>query len=237
MTRLVRTVQLIPQAAAEDRVLEMGCYLQITPALQKVLRYSEVRGCYLGSGGCERRVVQSRGGETFECLIDLFDAEIDEFPYASNYFNTLICAELLEHLQYDPMHMLSEINRVLRPGGLLVLTTPNAVSLRATASVLRGSHPSFYSRYPRSDKGVATERRHAREYTPSEVSRLLTDSGFVVFHIETGQYGKETPDLRWAADLLSGLGLSTELRGDCIYAIGRKAAIPRERFPSWLYDE
>ena len=42
----------------------------------------------------------------------------------------------LEHLQKDPMHMMTEIHRVLKANGTLVLTTPNAVSLRALRAVI-----------------------------------------------------------------------------------------------------
>ncbi len=55
------------------------------------------------------------------------------FPYGDAYFSTVLCCELLEHLTEDPMHMMAEINRILRPGGHLVLTTPNIGSLRAIA--------------------------------------------------------------------------------------------------------
>jgi SAM-dependent methyltransferase len=57
----------------------------------------------------------------------LFDAEVDFFLYPSNHFQTVICGGLLEHLHYDPMLMMQEIHRVLKPGGVLVLTTPNAI--------------------------------------------------------------------------------------------------------------
>src|SRR2546421_73580 len=55
IARLVRTLQLVPPGTPEDRILEMGCYLQITPALRRVLGYGEVRGCYLGSGGLDEK--------------------------------------------------------------------------------------------------------------------------------------------------------------------------------------
>jgi hypothetical protein len=79
--RLVRTIALTPRAQSGDRVLEMGCYLQLTAALQHLLGY-EVRGCYLGSGGQDHKLVRSREGEIFECLIDLFNCEKDHFPYS-----------------------------------------------------------------------------------------------------------------------------------------------------------
>ena len=47
------------------------------------------------------------------------------FPYPDAHFATVICGELIEHLFEDPMHLMSEVNRILKPGGHLVLTTPN----------------------------------------------------------------------------------------------------------------
>ncbi len=117
----------------------MGAYLQITPALKTKLGYGEVRGCYYGQlGHTDRRTVISTEGEPFECDIDLFDAEKDRFPYADEYFDTVLCGELIEHLFEDPMHMMSEINRILKPGGHLVLTTPNIASFRGISAILQG---------------------------------------------------------------------------------------------------
>ena len=76
-------------------------------------------------GRVDRRTAVSAEGERFECDIDLFDAEKDVFPYPDGHFSTVLCCELIEHLFADPMHMMGEINRILKPGGHLVLTTPN----------------------------------------------------------------------------------------------------------------
>ena len=38
--------------------------------------------------------------------------------------DTVIACEIIEHLTEDPMHMLIELNRVLKWGGLVVITTP-----------------------------------------------------------------------------------------------------------------
>ena len=50
-TRLVKTLEITPPGGPCDRVLEMGAYLQITPALKLKLGYGEVRGCYFGKLG------------------------------------------------------------------------------------------------------------------------------------------------------------------------------------------
>ncbi|HLJ13531.1 MAG TPA: glycosyltransferase, partial [Bryobacteraceae bacterium] len=139
LTRLAKTLAITPPGGPGDRVLEMGAYLQITPALKTKLGYGEVRGCYYGSlGETSQRTVRSEEGEEFTCVLDLFNAEKDRFPYPAGHFSTVLCGELIEHLFEDPMHLMSEINRILKPGGHLVLTTPNIASLRAISAVLQG---------------------------------------------------------------------------------------------------
>lgn len=235
-TRLEMTLAITPAGGPEDRVLEMGAYLQITPALHTRLGYGEVRGCYLGPAGrTERHSVVSEDGERFECEVDLFDAERDPFPYPDNYFATVLCCEVLEHLAYDPMHMLAEINRVLREGGHLVLSTPNIVSLRALAAILQGYHPGLFSQYLRPDRG-ASEARHHREYAPREVRQLLEDAGFEVVRLETGPYRERPrPELLWVRHLLERYRLPTDLRDEAIYAVARKSGPVRRRYPEWLY--
>jgi hypothetical protein len=108
-SRLVKTLAITPPGGPEDRVLEMGAYLQITAALKTRLGYGEVRGCYYGpQGRIDRRTAVSETGERFECLIDHFDAEKDVFPYPNEHFSTVLCCELIEHLFGDPMHMMAE---------------------------------------------------------------------------------------------------------------------------------
>jgi hypothetical protein len=69
------------------------------------------------------------------------------------------------------------------------------------------------------------------------VSELLTDSGFVVVHLETGPYGEPAVDNREIAKVLTRLKQPANLREDCIYAVGRKAETPRNRYPAWLYEQ
>ncbi len=238
LTRLVKTLAITPPGGPEDSVLEMGAYLQITPALKHRLGYGEVRGCYYGPAGkVDRRCARSVTGEEFVCDIDLFNAETDRFPYDDEYFSTVLCCELIEHLFADPMHLMSEVNRILKPGGALVLTTPNIVSLRALAAILEGYHPGFFPAYIRPSAEGETEARHNREYAPREMRMLFEDAGFEATLLETGEFRDvPRPEHNWVLNLLERYTLSTELRGDGIYAVGRKRGLVRERFPAWLYQ-
>jgi glycosyltransferase involved in cell wall biosynthesis/predicted SAM-dependent methyltransferase len=239
LTRFEKTLAITPPGGPADCILEMGAYLQITPALQTRLGYGEVRGCYYGPAGqVDHRVATSIDGEQFECTLELFDAEKNCFPYEDGYFSTVLCCELVEHLTEDPMHMLAEINRILRPGGHLVLTTPNIGSLRAIAGILEGYHPGFFPAYVRPRvPGEEPEARHNREYTAREIALLFHYAGFEMTLLETGPFRQEPkPEHEWVKHLLTRYEMPTDLRGDGIYAVGRKRGPVRERYPAWLYQ-
>jgi SAM-dependent methyltransferase len=239
LSRFQKTIAITPPGTAEDRILEMGAYLQITPALRSQLGYGEVRGCYYGPAGqVDHRTVTSSTGEVFSCDVDLFDAEKDPFPYPDEHFSTVLCCELIEHLPTDPMHMMAEVNRILRPGGHFVLTTPNIASLRALRAILDGYHPGFFPAYIKpAQPGAEVEARHAREYTAKEIYHLLLDSGFSVELLETGEFRDlPRPEDQWIYHLLDRYLLPKELRGDGIYAVGRKTGPLGKRYPAWLYE-
>ncbi len=237
LSRLVTTLELLPEGGQNRSVLEMGCYLQITPALHWSKHYGEIRGCYFGPiGDVAHRSVRSVDGRVFECDVDAFDAERDHYPYADNTFDVVLCTELFEHLGYDPMHCLFEIHRILKPGGHLLLSTPNACSLRAIAAILGQYHPGFFPSFMRPTATGEVDPRHHREYAPREVKMALVDAGFEVEQLRTAPYwSAPEPQHAWVQHLLERYELDQNLRAECIFALARKAGPPVNRYPDWLY--
>jgi SAM-dependent methyltransferase len=110
------------------------------------------------------------------------DVEREAFPLPTAAYDAVLFCELFEHLYWNPFHTLKEIFRVLRPGGLLILTTPN---LRRAETLFRylhdwGSQPPvsrpFYALFP-----SLLYHRHNREYTGSEVAYYLARQGKDLF--------------------------------------------------------
>lgn len=236
LQRLVRTVEITPPGGPTDRVLELGCYMQMTPALSARLGYGEVFGSYFGPlGRSHEQSVTSSEGETFSCRIDLFDAERDRFPYPDEHFRTVLCCELLEHLAHDPMHMIAEINRILAPGGWLILSTPNITSLRSVDAVLQGYHPELFSAYIKPGLDGSVDPRHSREYAPREISLLVESGGMQMDLLETGEYRETPADLDRVRKLVESSGGSLDLRGEVIYCRARKTGPVRNRWPKELY--
>jgi 2-polyprenyl-3-methyl-5-hydroxy-6-metoxy-1,4-benzoquinol methylase len=69
---------------------------------------------------CGRRRLQTASSHRVSWAV----ASIQEIPVADATFDTVISCETIEHV-VDPVRALDEIRRVLRPGGRLLLTTPN----------------------------------------------------------------------------------------------------------------
>lgn len=55
-------------------------------------------------------------------------APIDALPFADATFDVVVCKWVVEHLE-DPTRAFAECARVLRPGGVLAILTPNALSV------------------------------------------------------------------------------------------------------------
>src|SRR5262245_43385673 len=169
MRRFVGTLQRIPAPQkATDRLLELGSLLHIAPAIKKFCGYAEISVADFWES--DEKVVsetlrQKDGAETHTFELHNFNVERDPFPWPDNHFRVALCCELLEHLQSDPMHMLCECNRVLEPGGYLLLTTPNIASARSIEGVLIGCAPYLLSQYTRK----TPVDQHTREYAPYEV--------------------------------------------------------------------
>ncbi|MCC6537040.1 MAG: methyltransferase domain-containing protein [Bryobacterales bacterium] len=205
--------------------------------LQRVLGYHEVRGAYYAATpGAEphRHRLAIAGQPDFALDVDVFDAGRHAFPYKNAAFDVVLCAELIEHLTHDPMHMLLECHRVLAEDGLLVLTTPNAASLHAVAATLHGRrNPQVFSAYP--DPAGDPDVPHVREYTAHELGAAVTAAGFAVEALFTEPLaGFENS--RWAGELLAREGFDTALRGEQTYCLARKqSGLPQDRYTSWLY--
>src|SRR5205807_443208 len=137
----------------------------LTPALEE-LGYA-VRCTDIWEGAEHRAVeLRSRDGNTSRSYtVDNFDLQRAPWPYPDNEFDAVVFCEVLEHLNTDPVMVLSEINRVLKKDGLLLLTTPNIASAKGLSYLLRGESPYVFGAFV--PEGLPTDR-HNREYTPCE---------------------------------------------------------------------
>lgn len=110
---------------------------------------------------------KEKGFEAKQC-----DLARQPIPYKSNTFDLIFAGEIIEHL-VDTDHFLSELNRCLKPGGHLLLTTPNLASFENRIRLLLGIYPRWLDYSLR-------ECGHVRGYTPGILKRQLAEHHFKI---------------------------------------------------------
>ncbi|MFN0124051.1 MAG: glycosyltransferase [Blastocatellia bacterium] len=232
--RILETLRLIPKGTGRERLLELSSYLHMTPLIRRDGAYADIAitGWW---DSADREITQTirhaRTGEALSFPMKNVDAEKDRFPWPDGHFDVALCCEIIEHLTQDPVHMLLELNRVLKWGGLLILTTPNIASAFSIGKALSGNSPYVYGEYNLKSRAD----RHSREYTPNDVRIVMESAGFKVEQLFTKDLWCRTdqPFVDWLSRTTS---VPATLRGDNIFAVGRKMSAVFERYPDGIYD-
>ncbi len=149
-------------------ILEIGCGSGETGAL--ALRGGKAAR-YVGVELFETAAVQARRRLT-EVIVA--DVEKLELAFAPCSFDALLMSEVLEHL-VDPWAVVRRLAPLLRPGGLVLASSPNVAHWRVVAGLARG-------RFELADQGVF-DRTHMRWFTPASYRAMFEAAGFAVTQV------------------------------------------------------
>uniref|UniRef100_A0A7J3YTI3 Class I SAM-dependent methyltransferase n=1 Tax=Ignisphaera aggregans TaxID=334771 RepID=A0A7J3YTI3_9CREN len=101
------------------------------------------------------------------CDVNVIKCDLEKDELGVTDTDCAVFTEVLEHLHYyyAPI-VLARINRFLKVGGHLILTTPNIASLFRRLRLILGEQPIY--------------KYHVREYTMNEVLTMVREAGFDV---------------------------------------------------------
>ena len=116
------------------------------------------------------------------------DVERKPIPEADGAFQSVVFLEVLEHMSVGVPHALGELRRVLAPGGMLVLSTPNLAQFRNRVKLLKGKSVNWPLDGSKMFFAKPVHLRHNREYTAREVSYLLRETGFLIDRVRFKDY-------------------------------------------------
>jgi len=232
--RFVRTYGLVSNLSGT--CLELGANPYFATHL--IEEYTDLKVSYAnyfgGTDAEASQVLRYRTVDDTEVTQDLhsllFNIEDDEIPYREGEFDVVLFCEIIEHLLMDPVAVLRKIRRVLKPGGTLILTTPNVARLSNILRLANGQN--VYDPY----SGYGPYGRHNREYLMSELHALLAFMGFTIDESFTADSHRDDyqsmPRFAELAPLLLGRG--PEL-GQYHFLRARMTGEARDGLPDLLY--
>ena len=120
--------------------------------------------------------------------IEPVQANVEEpLPFEDASFDVVVAGELFEHLQF-PDVLVREVRRVLRPGGVLAGSVPNAFRVQSRLRFLRGRPPE-------------DDPTHLRMFSPTALRELLAGFERIELHFVGGRYARLNARL-FARDLV-----------------------------------
>jgi SAM-dependent methyltransferase len=225
-------------ALQEARTVCIGEKGAVPLALRRILGMRRVEVTSVGTDARRVHFTSKTSGKATSFEIIDTDAEHESWPWPDGSVDLVISFEVLEHMREDPAFFALEAHRILRPGGRLVRTTPNANAFRALVALLDGRDPTLYSLYER-DGGPC----HVHEYSSQQLRALLESSGFSVERFTTfaayDWFGAEEENLRHARLVRTALverGVDADLIGNTFFVTATKAGTPTKRraFPLYI---
>jgi SAM-dependent methyltransferase len=119
-----------------------------------------------------------RAFQEYNCRFVAADICGAPLPFSDGQFLIVTFSEVLEHLPVERVNFVfSEIARVIRPNGVLMVSSPNQVSLENRVRLLRGRSILAMPNEIDSAPGVFG---HIRLYTPAEMKAALLELGFTL---------------------------------------------------------
>lgn len=157
---ILAEVRRLPRGGERPVLLDVGCWDGAG-----TLRYGEALG---GATlrGVEVFAAQAREAEGRGVEVARVDLEARPFPWPDASADVVVCNQVLEHLKNVWLPM-SEMHRVLRPGGHAILSVPNLASLHNRVLLALGRQPT----------SIRTFGPHVRGYAFGEFRAFVARGG------------------------------------------------------------
>lgn len=118
--------------------------------------------------------------------------DLEKLPIENDSIDYIICDEVFEHMRGNLIFTFGEFYRVLKPGGIISLSTPNLHSIQGISNFLfnKKSYSCANDLFIEWDKiNKIGHMGHIREYTDTEVTEFLSRIGFQLSGVKYSNLG------------------------------------------------
>lgn len=166
-----------------ERVLEL---LLAEPGWRSWTRYLDIGA---GRGSLIKRVTARIPMHTNVCdytdelmtlpgqSVDIANLNHEPLPYGNETFDVVTATEVIEHLE-DFRRVVREIHRVLKPGGVCILSTPNILNLNSRLRFLSFGFWNLFGPLPVKHSALYSTGGHINPVSWFYVAHALMDAGF-----------------------------------------------------------
>lgn len=109
--------------------------------------------------------------------VEIANLNSEPLPYAANSFDLLTATEVIEHLEHF-REAVREFYRVLEPGGLCVLTTPNILNLNSRLRFVWFGYWNLFGPLPVKHSALYSTGGHINPVSYFYIAHALMDAGF-----------------------------------------------------------
>jgi 2-polyprenyl-3-methyl-5-hydroxy-6-metoxy-1,4-benzoquinol methylase len=159
--------KLLAAVGTGNRVLDVGC------SSGYLARPLSERGNTIV--GLELDSAAAREAAAFCEQVLVGDVETMELPLDEGSFDVVLCGDVVEHLR-DPVAALARLRPLLRPGGRVVVSTPNIANWAVRLSLLGG-------RWRYTERGIL-DRTHTHLFTRATLREALERAGYEEVRID-----------------------------------------------------
>lgn len=177
---IVRLADTLKGERRTVRILEIGAFLGVVSCTLARLGFAVTALDLPEFMGNER--LEARYGRFG---VSTVSANLRDYTVSaeSGSFSIVVMCETLEHLNFNPLPVIAEVNRVLATGGYLYLSLPNLASLVNRVKLVSGRSihnpiSDFVAQLGRESNMIVGI--HWREYTAAELEELVNWGGFAI---------------------------------------------------------
>ncbi len=168
---VVKSADLIEARAktGKARLLDVGCGYGFFLREMKS-RGWQVEGVELSPAG--RKYAKDK------CDVRIYSQTLEKLCLPENFFDVITLFYVIEHV-LDPLALLREVKRILKPHGLVVVRWPHTTPIVKILGPFSGKLDLYHTPY------------HLYDFSPNTIEKLLTLSGFL--DVETSIIGHTRP--------------------------------------------
>lgn len=163
----------------KGRLLEVGCALGYFLQLAQQTGW-EAQGVELSQWASDYARKNTR--------VKVTTGKLEDVKFPTSYFDAIVMIELIEHTQ-QPDIFLKEVYRILKPDGIILITTPNSKSIHGKI---------WWGKF----QEIFLIKEHLFLFSIPTIKRILKLANFNIIHLQTKTYLRRYYDYKIPSGLL-----------------------------------